>query len=94
MQGRCAAVIMMDSHLAFLPAMEPEVLEQLLAQQRSLGDSGPSRGDPGVPQGAPQGVSRVLGSTVGNAILMDLHKLGIKRVSMLMQRGSRLYVLR
>ena len=68
-QGRCAAVTMMDSHLAFLPAMEPEVLEQLLAQQRSQGD--PT---------SPQGIARTLGSTVGNAILMDLHKLGIKRV--------------
>ena len=62
----------MDSHLALLPAMEPEVLEQLLAQQRSQGDAG-----------APQGMPRVLASTVGNAILMDLHKLGIRRVGCL-----------
>ena len=71
-QGRCAAVTLMESHLALLPAMEPEVLEQLLAQQRSQGDAGP-----------PQGIPRVLASTVGNAILIDLHKLGIRQVSCL-----------
>ena len=62
-QGRCAGVILMGSHLALLPTMETEVLEQLLAAKR-----------------AGQSTSHTLASQLGNAVLLDLAKLGVKKV--------------
>ena len=54
----------MGSHLALLPAMEAEGLERLLASKRAQGPSG----------------ANVLASQVGNAVLLDLTKLGVKQV--------------
>lgn len=65
-QGRCAGVLLMGTHLALLPAMETQTLAHLLASRKA--------------QGAGASPSAALASQLGNAVLLDLAKLGIKKV--------------
>ncbi|KAK9800221.1 hypothetical protein WJX73_000021 [Symbiochloris irregularis] len=63
-QGRCAAVVMMGRQVALLPAMDPEVLEARLPRSHP----------------AATAQTRTLPTTLGNACVLDLAKLGVRRV--------------
>ena len=72
MQGRCAAVLMFNTQLALLPAMETEGLELDLVVDDPYGE-GPE-GGPGGPAG------ELVSATVGNSYVINLAKAGIKQV--------------
>lgn len=71
LQGRCAAVLMFHTQLALLPAMETEGLELDLMMDEGEGAEGPG--------GA---TAELVSATVGNSYVVNLAKMGIKKVGM------------
>jgi len=73
LQGRCAAVLMFHTQLALLPAMETEGLELDLMMDDPYGE--------GV-EGPGGASTELVSATVGNSYVVNLAKMGIKKVQM------------
>lgn len=73
LQGRCAAVLMFHTQLALLPAMETEGLELDLMMDDPYGE--------GV-EGPGGASTELVSATVGNSYVVNLAKMGVKKVQM------------
>ena len=71
LQGSCAAVLMLHTQLALLPAMETEGLELDLMMDDPYGE--------GI-EGPGGSAQELVSATVGNSYVVNLAKTGIRQV--------------